>query len=162
MSATTLMPEALDLHYHIAEPDDLEGLAALYATFFEESVLPSLGLRFDIERCRQWLGRAIPAASPIQMLAVDGPLVVAVLGWFYDHTGTVEPFAVLDKFYVLKNWRRTRVGSTLLGLALDIAKSEGAVAFRAGLSGGIRGGDKLFAAAGFEETPHEFLFARRL
>jgi GNAT superfamily N-acetyltransferase len=159
------MPEALKLDYRIAEPDDLESLYALYEMFFDESALPKLGLEIDPERGKRWLVRAIETSHPTQLIAVErdnDTFVVGVLGFDFDHTATTKPFAYLDKFYVHRNWRRSKVGATLLMVATDLAKSEGAVAFRAGLSGGIPGGDSLFRAAGFTETPHSVLFEMRL
>jgi GNAT superfamily N-acetyltransferase len=155
-------PEALQLDYRIAEPDDLESLYALYEMFFDESALPKLGLEIDVERSKRWLARAIETSHPTQLIAVEGAFVVGVLGFDFDHTATTKPFAYLDKFYVHRNWRRSKVGATLLMVATDLAKSEGAVAFRAGLSGGIPGGDSLFRAAGFTETPYSVLFEMRL
>ena len=158
------MPEALNLDYRVAEPNDLDGLCALYEMFFEESALPKLGLEIDIERGRRWVARAIETNHPTQLIAVESNsdnFVVGVLGFDFDHTATVKPFAYLDKFYVHRNWRLSKVGSTLLMVATDLAKSEGAVAFRAGLSAGIPGADTLFRAAGFTETPHSVLFEMR-
>jgi GNAT superfamily N-acetyltransferase len=159
------MPEALNLDYRIAEPDDLDGLYTLYEMFFDESALPKLGLEIDVERSKRWLARAIEISHPTQLIAVehgDTGFIVGVLGFDLDHSTTKQPFAFLDKFYVHRNWRRSKVGMTLLMLATDLAASEGAVAFRAGLSGGIPGGDILFKAAGFAETPHSVLFEKRL
>jgi GNAT superfamily N-acetyltransferase len=159
------MPEALQLDYRVAERDDLEGLYALYEMFFDESALPKLGLEIDAERSKRWLARAIEISHPTQLIAVErngGTFVVGVLGFDLDHNATKQPYAYLDKFYVHRNWRRSKVGMTLLLLATDLAKSEGAVAFRAGLSGGIPGGDILFKAAGFAETPHSIMLEKRL
>jgi GNAT superfamily N-acetyltransferase len=120
------MPEALNLDYRVAEPNDLDGLCALYEMFFEESALPKLGLEIDIERGRRWVARAIETNHPTQLIAVESNsdnFVVGVLGFDFDHTATVKPFAYLDKFYVHRNWRLSKVGSTLLMVATDLAKS---------------------------------------
>jgi hypothetical protein len=50
----------------------------------------------------------------------------------------------------------------LLKMAMDLAKGDGAIAFRAGLSSGIPGAAALFARMGFTTTPFSVLMARKL
>jgi GNAT superfamily N-acetyltransferase len=156
-------PDAtVDFTYRIATLDDIDALQALYNEFFDESGLAYFGLSLDHERGRRWLARAIETSRPVQLLALDGDRPVGVFSYAIDHSVTTEPYASLDKFYVSKDRRRSSIGTVLLSVGLDLAKSDGAVLFRAGISSGLPGADRLFRDAGFVETPHAVTLLRRL
>jgi GNAT superfamily N-acetyltransferase len=160
------MPEAstVDIDYAIAEHEHVDQLFDLFNTFFEESQLPELGLEVDPEKARRWLARAIEVHRPEHVLAFDREtdLLVGALGYCVDDTAFVQPYAFLDKFYVRRGWRIKQIGSTLLRLAEDFAKSEGCIAFRAGLSSGIGTGKQLFIENGYSEIAGSTLLAKRL
>jgi GNAT superfamily N-acetyltransferase len=147
----------------VARLDDLDQLIGLYELFFEESDLPTLGLNYDPSRMRIWLVRSIRNGSP-HIVAVERATekLVGVLCYAVDFGFTEQPYAYLDKFYVRREWRRSAVGRVLLACALELAKNDGAVAFRAGLSSGIAGADNVFRKLGFSPTKHSVLLARRI
>ena len=155
-------PEATTLDYRIVEPDDIEALYELYVQFFRESGLERLGLSLDGDKARRTLHRWIETDNPTQLIALDNAVLVGVLGWFIDRSVTVQPYAVLDKFFVRPDWRRSKVGSTLLALALDIARSEGCILFRAVPNAGLPGAAAVFIDAGFSEIPHSASLMMRL
>jgi len=143
--------------------DDVEDIIELFQLFFDDSDLPSLGLRTDHAKARLWLDNVLPNKNP-HILAVtkeDGS-PVGVLSYAIDDRGIAEPYAFLDKFYVRKEWRLSGVARVLLQLAMDSARDDGAVAFRAGISSGVGFGKNLFLKTGFHETAGSTLLARRL
>lgn len=162
------MPEtaaAVDnFDYVVAEPEHVDALSELFALFFKESQYSAIGVELDFERGKRWVARAIDIHSPQHILAFDketGTLAGA-LGYVIDWTASIKPFAYLDKIYVRPEWRGHGIASTLVMLATDLAKSDGCVAFRAGISGGIGDGRKPFLRHGFIEVPGSVLLAKRL
>jgi GNAT superfamily N-acetyltransferase len=149
--------------FRLAGREDIDGLIDLYQLFFADSDLPELGLAFNPDRVRPWLERVIGNGSSPHLIAVEKEtgLIVGSLNYTLDHT-TDKPFANLDKFYVRRNWRLSAIGRMLLQLAMDVAKDDGAVAFRAGISSGIGYGKNLFLHFKFRETAGSVLLARRL
>jgi GNAT superfamily N-acetyltransferase len=142
-----------------------ESLMSLYRFFFYLSDLPSLGLEFDSEKATQRIKDvARRGGPPTVVIAIDETqeAVIGAVSWAMDTEAWVKPFAYLDKIFVLPNYLHQGVGTTLIHMAMRTAKDDGAIAFRAGMSSGIPGAEKLFLENGFEETPHSMLVSRRL
>ena len=159
------LPETIDVvAFRAARVDDIDGLVSLFQHFFAESTLPSLRLRFDPARMRAWLENAIGTGRVPHIVALDSESgqVVGSIAYTLNHQYTDRPMAELDKFYVLREWRGSAIGHTLLSLAIQTAQGDGAAAFRAGISSGINGGQNLFAKFGFHETPHSILLVKEL
>ena len=154
----------IDIDYAIADHEHVDALFELFTTFFKESELPSLGLEIDEEKSRRWLARAIDIHSPEHILAFDKEtgLLVGVLSYYVDNSVFVQPFAYLDRFYVRPGWRTKQIGSMLVRLAEDLAKSENCVAFRMGLASGIGNGKHLFVQLGYSEAAGSVLLSKRL
>lgn len=150
--------------FDMARPHHVDGLVELYARFFAESGYPALGLIFDRQRMTDWTTESLEWRTVPHVIALDQATDVLVGSICYglDHSCSTQPFAALDKFYVLPDWRASGVGRLLLTLALEAASADGAVAFRAGLSAGTDTAKNLFLKLGFEETPGSVLLARRL
>lgn len=150
--------------FELARPRHLEGLVELYARFFAESSYPALGLTFDRHRMIDWTGGCLLSQKVPHIIAIDQQtkVIVGTICYGLDWSCSTEPFAALDKFYVLPDWRASGIGRTLLTLALEAASADGAAAFRAGLSAGCGTAKNLFRKLGFEETPGSILLARRL
>jgi GNAT superfamily N-acetyltransferase len=158
------LQSTLDLvEFRLADLSDIGRVIELFQLFFDESDLPSLGLRTDHPKAREWLRRVLPLRSP-HIIAVekDDWRPVGVLSYALDDRGITEPYAYLDKFYVRKEWRMSGVARVLLQLAMDSAREDGAIAFRAGISSGVGFGKNLFLKNGFHETAGSTLLARRL
>jgi GNAT superfamily N-acetyltransferase len=158
------LQSTLDLvDFRSATTDDIEEIIELFQLFFDDSDLPSLGLRTDHRRARVWLANVLGGSNPhILALTKDEKMPVGVLSYAIDDRGIAEPYAFLDKFYVRKEWRLSGVARVLLQLAMDSARDDGAVAFRAGISSGVGFGKNLFIKTGFHETAGSTLLARRL
>jgi GNAT superfamily N-acetyltransferase len=158
------LQSTLDLvDFRVADLSDIGRIMELFQLFFDESDLPSLGLRTDRDKAREWLRRVLPVTNP-HIIAVekDSWVPVGVLSYAIDDRGLATPYAFLDKFYVRKEWRLSGVARVLLQLAMDSARDDGAVAFRAGISSGVGFGKNLFLKNGFHETAGSTLLARRL
>lgn len=159
------LQSTLDLvDFRLADLSDIGRIIELFQLFFDDSDLPSLGLRTDHEKAKEWLRRVLANGSNPHVLAVekDTWIPVGVLSYAIDDRGIAEPYAFLDKFYVRKEWRLSGVARVLLQLAMDSARDDGAVAFRAGISSGVGFGKNLFIKTGFHETAGSTLLARRL
>lgn len=143
--------------------EDAEQIVGMYREFFDVSDLPKLGLTFSTGNAMRWVERVIETASHPHILAIDraANLAVGVINYAVDRSAA-EPYAYLDKFYVVPAWRLSAIGRVLLHLAMDDAKADGCIAFRAGLSAGAPFSKNLFHRLGFHETPASVLMARRL
>jgi GNAT superfamily N-acetyltransferase len=150
--------------FRLARPEDVAGIVDLYDLFFHASDYPNLGLTFDAGRMQKWTWNAICGGYIPHLVAIDRDtnIRIGVLCYGLDTSCSTEPFAALDKFFVLPKWRFSAVARILLSLALEAARADGAVAFRAGLSAGTGAARNLFQRLGFEETPGSVLLARRL
>jgi len=148
--------------FRTATRGDIAVLVPLYQEFFDESTLPSLGLKFDADSTRRWLERVLPNRSPhLLALAPDGRLAGSV-NYRLDHDGLVRPYASLDKFYVRPAYRKTGLGRLLLTFVLNEARADGAVAFRAGVSSGFGSAVNLFRKCGFAVCDGSVLLERKL
>lgn len=145
-----------------ATTDDVDDIVCLYEEFFAISDLPDLGLTFSRANARQWVENVITSGSCPHIIAraPNGGLIGSI-GYCMDRSAA-QPFAFLDKFYVNSGWRLSAVGRVLLNLAMEAAKADGAIAFRAGLSAGAQHSKNLFLKMGFHETLGSVLMARRL
>jgi L-amino acid N-acyltransferase YncA len=121
----------LDFEIRLATPDDIEQLVRLHEHFFDQTALPSHGVDFDEDRLRLWLGRCLSKGSIPHIVACDAEKVL--IGWIsygLDQSFTIQPWAYLDKFYVLPSWRGSLVPRALVKLMLDCARDDGAKAFQ--------------------------------
>jgi GNAT superfamily N-acetyltransferase len=148
--------------FRMAERGDVAVLVPLYREFFGTSTLPALGLHFDADSTKCWLERVLPNGSPhVLATAPDGRLAGS-LNYNLDHNGLVEPYASLDKFYVRPAHRQSGLGRLMLAFAMDAARADGAVAFRAGISSGFGSAVNLFRKCGFAVCDGSVLLERRL
>ena len=147
--------------FRLARPEDLDGLVELFQCFFAETDLPSFGLRYDFANARQTV--ADDMRRTVVLVAVDSESgrIVGSIGFAYNRSFD-KPVAEMGRFYVKQEWRRSAIGHTLLMLAIDTAKAEGAAVFRAFVNSGVSGGGNIFKRFGFRETPHSFLFGKEL
>jgi L-amino acid N-acyltransferase YncA len=154
--------EAID--FQLARPDQIDRITDLYQHFFAESDLPEHGLVFSPSRMRLWVANGIVGGRIPHLVAIerDTGTIVGVLSYWIDQSFTTEPFASLEKFYVRKSWRFSAIGRTLLTLAQEAARTDGATVFRAGLSSGVAYSKNLFLRLGFTETLGSVLMVRKL
>lgn len=151
------------IDFRPAGVDEIDGLVDLHAAFFADSDLPELGLVFSRKKAREWLERVLFSHTPhVVAIEKQGGRLVGSLSYSLDETFVEKPYAYLDKFYVDRAWRLSGIGRLLLEMAMEEAKAEGAIAFRAGISSGIGYGKNLFLKHGFRETAGSTLLARRL
>ena len=157
--------ETLDhVTFRAGTVEDGDKLVGHYRAFFAFSDLPGLGLAFSDENMGQWVRRVISTGAAPHILALDRHAggIVGSIDYFIDRNIAAQPFANLDKLFVLPEWRLSAIGRVLLSLAMQDAKAAGCVAFRAGLSAGASYSKNLFHRLGFDETPSSVLMARRL
>jgi L-amino acid N-acyltransferase YncA len=150
--------------YRLATVDDVAELAELFREFFHESDLPSFGLTFDIGRMHRWLLGVTEAGSVPHVVAIDKRtgLVVGAIAYRLMHNYTDRPIAQMDKFYVRRDHRRSAAGRTLLTLAIEMARDDGAALFQVFVNSGIAGSRNIFDRFGFRETPHSRLLGKEL
>lgn len=123
--------------FDLATTEDVVALTYLFKEFFEESNYSDKGITYSPARSCDWLRKVITnGIFPHVVAKVDGK-VVGVVSWSMDHSFSEEPIAVLHTIYVTPPHRISAIGRTLVSLAMDIAREEGACAFSAPISSGI-------------------------
>jgi len=153
-----LLAQAVDIYeFRVAVPEDIEHLVGLYGEYFAESYLPGMGLVYDPKRAWSTLYRHISKGDNPHLIAVEKKTskLVGAVSYNINHDFTTEPFANLDKLYVLPKWRKSAVGRVLMTLCLEIARADKAIAFNAPLNSGLaetRSAANMLAKLGFEMT----------
>ena len=136
----------------LATVSDVVQLTYVFKDFFGESDYARHGITFSPNRAAVWLKRGIEAGVFPHIVARIGEQIVGVISWSMDDSFCEEPIAVLHTIYVKPKFRRSIIGRTLVALAMDIARSEGACAFSAPITSGMkemRGLQNMLAKAGF-------------
>jgi len=144
------------VEFSLAAVADATPLAGLFAVFFDEAGYKDRAIVFSRDKAEAWLQRVIVNASCPHIIARDREtgMLVGVTSYSLDDSFCVDPVAVLHTLYVVPGHRRSAIGRVLVGLATEMAKGDGAVAFHAPLASGM--GEmktlvNLFRRAGFDE-----------
>ena len=148
-----LVLDALDLYrYRFASADDAPALAFLFEEAFNDSGFPSRGIRYSVPKAGDWLTRVLANRSCPHLVAVHDDEIVGAISYALDETFCVDPVAVMHMLYIRPAHRRSAVGRVLVGLCVDAARDEGAVAFHAPIAAEVRERSlvNLFAHGGFE------------
>ena len=144
----------LDFEVRLATLDDLDQLIGLHEKLYVDSALPRHGVDFDPERLRLWLARCLSTGRMPHLVVADEDKLVGWASYGIDHTFTVQPYAYLNKFYVLPSWRGSLVPRALLKLVLDCAYGDGAKCFQALIGSGsdaMPSATNLFRKFGFHD-----------
>lgn len=144
------LPEGCEID--LATVSDVVRLAYLFKDFFGESDYAKQGITYSPNRAAGWLKRAIETGTFPHIVARMGDRIIGVISWSMDDSFCEEPIAVLHTIYVRPEYRRSVIGRALLALAMDVARSEGACAFSAPITSGMkemRGLQNMLAKAGF-------------
>jgi len=161
-----LLAQAVDIYdFRPAVAGDIEHLVGLYGEYFAESYLPGQGLVYDPKRAWSTLYRHVSKGDNPHLLAIEKKTntLVGAVSYNVNHDFTTEPFANLDKLYVLPKWRKSPVGRILMVLCLEIARADKAIAFNAALNSGLsetRSATNMLTKLGFEMTDGVILTRR--
>lgn len=150
------MAKALDeFDFGLAAAADVELLVELHAAFFSESKGPGLGISFSEEKTRKWLQSNVESGYCPHIVARAIGRPVGFISFTFEDIYTVEPVAFLNTLFVTPAYRRSGIARVLLALAVDMARAEGAPAFVATASSGMKEiatMQNLFLKAGFEPS----------
>ena len=124
--------------FNLATEKDVVELTYLFKEFFGESDYANKGITYSPTNAAIWLRRVITSGSFPHIVARRDNKIIGVISWSMDNSFCEEPIAVLHTVFVKKEFRRSIIGRTLFGLALDIAEDEGACAFSAPISSGMK------------------------
>ena len=124
--------------FDLATEKDVVELTYLFQEFFGESDYADKGIAYSPNNAAMWLRRVITSGTFPHIVARRDNTIVGVISWSMDNSFCEEPIAILHTIFVKKEFRRSIIGRVLFGLALDIAQSDGAGAFSAPISSGMK------------------------
>ena len=86
------------------------------------------------------------------LVALKDGKIVGAMSYYLDDTFCETPVALMHMLYIKPAYRDFALGRTLVGLLVDAAKNDGAVAFHAPIAAQVREHSlvNLFAHGGFE------------
>ncbi len=143
----------MPLDFDLATARDVVALTYLYKEFFAESNYAEKGIAYSPNRAATWLKAVITSGTFPHIVARVGDKIVGVISWSMDHSFSEEPIAVMHTLYVRPKYRRSAIGRLLVSMSLDIAKNEGACAYSAPISSGVKSGiENMFKKAGFAQS----------
>lgn len=131
-----VLPE--NTQFDLASEKDVVELTYLFKEFFGESDYADKGISYSPTNAAIWLRKVIVSGAFPHIVARRDGKIIGVLSWSMDSSFCEEPIAVLHTIFVKKEFRRSIIGRLMFGLAIDIAQDEGACAFTAPISSGMK------------------------
>lgn len=144
------IPEGLDIR--LGTVADVPALVELGREFFALSQFDKLGAEFSETQTEKYLTAAIENGFMHHLLATIDGEVIGGLSFYLDASFYKKPLAILNHFFLTKEYRRTMIARLLLMSAVDIAKEEQACSFVAPVNSGskhVNSLGNLLAKGGF-------------
>jgi GNAT superfamily N-acetyltransferase len=111
------------IEVRLGRTEDAPQVAQFLEMFFHATPW-SKTMRFNAKSALEYLTRCIGTGYAPHALAFDGEELVGMCS-YHIYSVYTDPIAVMDECYVLPRLRRTDLGRRLVGLAIDLARTDG-------------------------------------
>lgn len=112
------------IEVRLATIDDAPSVLDFIEMFFHATPWSS-AMKFNRKSAGEFLPRAIGSGYAPHAVAFDGDEMVGMCS-YHIYAVYTDPIAVMDECYVLPRLRMTDLGRRLVGLAIDLARADGA------------------------------------
>jgi GNAT superfamily N-acetyltransferase len=135
------------IELRLGKVEDVERIADLLGRFFALTIWAQ-HMTFNRPGALEYLRFAIPAGYSPHVLALDEGELVGICSYHIYRAYTDKPIAVMDETFVEPRLKRTDLGRRLVGLAIELARSDGCKVFNFPIASGMSAQNSLMNMVG--------------